>query len=141
MKSFTSITLYSQIHQFCDHQSQILLRLTMLSWKSPKKLFYLLKETHNSLALQHMLPCFYGNFASFLLVTIFSTLPEVLLNVFQYIFIKLVHRCQFSDALPSITISFLKRYKYSSFLKNLIVLRGNALKTIEICTYFTENVY
>ena len=40
-------------------------------------------------ALPYMLPYFHGNFASFLLVTIFSTLPEVLLKVVQYIFSKI----------------------------------------------------
>ena len=40
-------------------------------------------------ALLYMLQYFYGNFAPFLLVTIFSTLPEVLLNVVRYIFSKI----------------------------------------------------
>ena len=31
MKSLMSITLYTQIHQFCDNQSQKLLRFIMLS--------------------------------------------------------------------------------------------------------------
>ena len=33
-----------------------------------------------------MLPYFYQNFGPFVLVTIFSTLPEVLLKIVQYIF-------------------------------------------------------
>ena len=44
-----SITLYAQIHQFCDNQSQILLlRLVIFSRKSPKKMLDLLKDIHNS---------------------------------------------------------------------------------------------
>ena len=39
--------------------------------------------------LPYILPYFYGNSAPFLLVTILSTLPEVLLNVVQYIFSKI----------------------------------------------------
>ena len=36
-----------------------------------------------------MLPYLYGNLAPFLLDTIFSTLPEELLNVLQYILIEI----------------------------------------------------
>ena len=42
------IIYYSQIHQFCDNQSQKLLRLTLFSWKSPKKMLDLLKDTQSS---------------------------------------------------------------------------------------------
>ena len=51
MKSSKSITFYTQIHQFCDNQSQKKLRLTTFSWKSPKKILGLLKDTQNSLSL------------------------------------------------------------------------------------------
>ena len=47
MKNLKSITLYTQIHQFCNNQSQKLLRLTIFSWKSPNKVLDLLKGTQN----------------------------------------------------------------------------------------------
>ena len=47
MKSLKSITLYTQINQFCDNQSQKLLRLTIFSWNKPKKILDLLKDTQN----------------------------------------------------------------------------------------------
>ena len=60
-----------------------------------------------------MLPYLYGNFAPFLLVTIFSTLPEVLLNLVHYTF------CEISTYLSifqRVTMSFfLKKYFYTSF--------------------------
>ena len=40
-------------------------------------------------ALPYMKPCFNGNYALFLLITRFNSLPEVLLNVLQYIFRKI----------------------------------------------------
>ena len=43
-----------------------------------------------------MLTYFDGNFAPFLLVPIFITLPEVLLKVLQYIFKKLSSFCEIS---------------------------------------------
>ena len=48
MKNLKNITLYTQIHQFCDNESQKLLRLITFSWKSPKKLLHLLRDTQNS---------------------------------------------------------------------------------------------
>ena len=48
MKSLNIITLYTQIHQFYDSQSQKLLRLTAFLWKIPKKLLDLLKDIQNS---------------------------------------------------------------------------------------------
>ena len=39
MKILKSITLYTQIHQFCANQPQKLLRLTIFLWKSPQKMF------------------------------------------------------------------------------------------------------
>ena len=77
----------------------------------------------------HRLPCalpympsyFYLNFAPFLLVTIFNTLAEVLLNVLQYIFSKISTWLSiFQHALPSI---FFLKNQYTSFLKKLIVMR------------------
>ena len=63
--------------------------------------------------LPYMLPYLYGNFAPFLLVTIFSTLPEVLLNLVHYTF------CEISTYLSifqRVTMSFfLKKYFYTSF--------------------------
>ena len=48
MKNLKSITLYTQIHLFCDNLSQKLLRLIIFSWESPKKVLDLLKDTQNS---------------------------------------------------------------------------------------------
>ena len=44
-----SITLFTQIHQFSDNQ-QTLLGLTRFSWKSPKNLLDLLKDSQNFLS-------------------------------------------------------------------------------------------
>ena len=43
MKSLKSITLNTQIHQFCDNQSEKLLRLIIFARKSRKKMLELLK--------------------------------------------------------------------------------------------------
>ena len=43
MKSLKSITLNTQIHQFCDNQSEKLLRLIIFSRKSRKKMSEFLK--------------------------------------------------------------------------------------------------
>ena len=48
MKSLKGINLYTQIHQFCENQLQKLLRLTIFSWKSPKKMLELFKDIKNS---------------------------------------------------------------------------------------------
>ena len=48
MKNLKNITLYTQIHQFWDNESQKFLRLITFSWKSPKKLLHLLRDTQNS---------------------------------------------------------------------------------------------
>ena len=49
LKSLKSITLYTQVH-FCDTQSQKLLKITIFSWKNPKKMSDLLKGTQTSLS-------------------------------------------------------------------------------------------
>ena len=46
--------------------------------------------------------------------------------------------CQFCNAFPQVTMTFLKK-QYTSYFKNLMVTRVNALKIIQVCTYFTEN--
>ena len=102
--------------------------------------FYRMRYHRLPYALPCVLPYFYGNLASFLLVIILNTLPEVLLNVVQYIYSKIIHICQFSNALPHFTISFFKKCQCTSFSKNVMVTPGNALKIMQICTYFTENV-
>ena len=45
MKGLKSITVYTQIHQFCDNQWQKLLRVAIFSSKSSEKIFDLLKDT------------------------------------------------------------------------------------------------
>ena len=50
MKSLKRINLYTQIYQFCENQLQKLLRVTIFSWKSPKKMLELLKDIKNSAA-------------------------------------------------------------------------------------------
>ena len=52
--------------------------------------------------------------------------------------VKQVHSCQFSNALRRVTINFPKHTSF--FKKKMMVSRGDALKTIQIYTYFTENV-
>ena len=85
-------------------------------------------------ALTYMLLYFYGNFAPFLLVSIFSTLPEVLLNVFQYIFNKI---STWLSIFQRVTMRYHKFFKniliYFFLKKKLMVMRGNALKIIQVC--------
>ena len=71
-----------------------------------------------------MLPYFYENLAQFLLVTVFNTLQTVSLNVFQYIFNEINTNSQFSNALPRVTINFLKNILMYFFFKNV---DGNVL--------------
>ena len=51
MKNLKSITLYTQIHQFCDNQSRKLLRLPIFSWKSLKNVW--LSQRHPEFPLVH----------------------------------------------------------------------------------------
>ena len=50
--------------------------------------------------------------------------------------VKYVLSCQFSNAIPRFTISFFEKILIYFFFKNC---DDNALKIIQICTYFTEN--
>ena len=65
-------------------------------------------------ALPYMKPCFNGNYALFLLITRFNSLPEVLLNVLQYIFRKISTKI-------SIFQRITRRY-HQFFQKNINIL-------------------
>ena len=89
-----------------------------------------------------MLPYFYGNFAPFLLVTIFSTLAEMLLNVVQYIFNKISTQLSILQRLTTRYHAFplVEKILIYFFFKKTSGNAGNALKIIQGCIYFTEIV-
>ena len=77
------------------------------------------------------------HFAPLLLATILNTLPEVLMNVLQFIFSKISTQLSIIQRLPTRYQQFFKKY---FFKKNTKKLNGNALKMIQICIYFTKNI-
>ena len=45
------------------------------------------------------------------------------------------------NELPRVTIKFFSKKKYiNSFLKKLMLTRGNALQNSQLCNYFTEHI-